>query len=213
MVPVVRSAGCRNKEKNMKSIAALFAAAVVAGPALAGGPTVVEPEPVIATPAQMVAPSADWSGFYAGGQLGYGDVDSNGGGLDGNGFLGGIHGGYRWDFGQFVFGTELDYDTVDISLGGDTGSLDDVTRVKLVGGADLGNSLLYATTGLAYASASVGPQSLSDDGWFYGGGMTFALNDQWTVGGELLQHNFNNFDGSGVDIDALTATARVGFRF
>jgi outer membrane immunogenic protein len=213
MVPVVRSAGCRNKEKNMKSIAALFAAAVVAGPALAGGPTVVEPEPVIATPAPMVAPSADWSGFYAGGQLGYGDVDSNGGGLDGNGFLGGIHGGYRWDFGQFVFGTELDYDTVDINLGGDTGSLDDVTRVKLVGGADLGNSLLYATTGLAYASASVGPQSLSDDGWFYGGGMTFALNDQWTVGGELLQHNFNNFDGSGVDIDALTATARVGFRF
>jgi outer membrane immunogenic protein len=197
----------------MKSIAALFAAAVVAGPALAGGPTVVEPEPVIATPAPAAAPSADWSGFYAGGQLGYGDVDSNGGGLDGNGFLGGIHGGYRWDFGQFVFGTELDYDTADINLGGDTGSLDDVTRVKLVGGADLGNSLLYATTGLAYASASVGPQSLSDDGWFYGGGMTFALNDQWTVGGELLQHNFNNFDGSGVDIDALTATARVGFRF
>jgi opacity protein-like surface antigen len=197
----------------MKSIAALFTAALVAGPALAGGPTVVEPEPVIAAPPPVVEPSADWSGFYAGGQLGYGDVDSNGGGLDGNGFLGGIHGGYRWDFGQFVFGTELDYDTVDISLGGDTGSLDDVTRLKLSGGADLGNSLLYATTGLAYASASVGPQSLSDDGWFYGAGVAFAINDQWTVGGEILQHNFNNFDGSGVDIDALTATARVGFRF
>jgi opacity protein-like surface antigen len=202
-----------NKEKNMKSIAALFAAALVAGPALAGGPTTVEPEPVIATPAPAVQPSTDWSGFYAGGQLGYGDVDSNGAGLDGNGWLGGIHGGYRWDFGQFVFGTELDYDAVDISLGGDTGSLDDVTRLKLVGGADLGNSLLYGTTGVAYATADVGPQSLSDDGWFYGAGMTFAINDQWTVGGELLQHTFNNFDGSGVDIDALTATARIGFRF
>jgi opacity protein-like surface antigen len=197
----------------MKFAATLLLTAVVAGPALAGGPIAVEPEPMIAAPVAPVVPSTDWSGFYAGGQLGYGDVDSNGGGLDGNGFLGGIHGGYRWDFGQFVLGTELDYDTVDIGLGGDTGSLDDVTRVKLVGGADLGSSLLYATTGYAYATATAGPNSLSDDGWFYGAGLTYAINDQWTLGGELLQHNFDNFDGSGVDIDALTATARVGFRF
>jgi outer membrane immunogenic protein len=205
--------GSRNKEKNMKSIAAFFTAALVAGPALAGGPIVVEPEPVIAAPAPVPVASPDWTGFYAGGQLGYGDIDSNGAGLDGNGWLGGVHGGYRWDFGQFVFGTELDYDTADIDLGGATGSLDDVTRVKLIGGADLGNSLLYATTGAAYASAKVGPNSLSDDGWFYGGGLTYALGDQWTIGGELLQHNFDDFDGSGVDLDALTATARVGFRF
>ena len=206
-------AGSWNKEKNMKSIAALFATVALAGPALAGGPTVVTTEPVVAEPAPMVVASSDWSGFYAGGQLGYGDVDSNGNGLDGNGFLGGVHGGYRWDFGQFVLGTELDWDTADINLGGDTGSLDDVTRVKLIGGADLGNSLLYATTGMAWADATVGDASLSDDGWFYGAGMTYAINDQWTIGGELLQHNFDDFDGSGVDIDALTATARVGFRF
>jgi outer membrane immunogenic protein len=197
----------------MKSIAALFAAAVLAGPALAGGPTVVTTEPALEAPAPVTVASADWSGFYAGAQLGYGDADSNGAGLDGNGFLGGIHGGYRWDFGQVVVGTELDYDTVDIGLGRDAGSLDDVTRIKLMGGADLGNSLIYATTGAAYATATVGSQSLSDDGWFYGAGMTYAINDQWTVGGELLQHNFDNFDGSGVDFDALTATARVAIRF
>jgi opacity protein-like surface antigen len=198
----------------MKSIAVyLAAAAAVAGPALAGGPTAPAPEPVIAAPAPVVPASRDWSGFYAGGQLGYGDVDSNGAGLDGNGFLGGVHAGYRWDFGQFVLGTELDYDMVDINLGRDAGSLDDVARLKLVGGAELGDSLIYATTGAAYGSASVGRDSLSDDGWFYGAGMTYAIGDQWTIGGELLQHNFDNFDGSGADIDALTATARIGFRF
>ena len=197
----------------MKSIAALFAAAVVAGPALAAGPTVVTAEPVIEAPAPVYVAASDWSGFYAGAQLGYGDADSNGAGLDGNGFLGGIHGGYRWDFGQFVFGTELDYDKVDIGLGGRAGSLDDVTRIKLIGAADLGSSLVYATTGAAYATATAGSQSLSDDGWFYGAGMTYAINDQLTLGGELLQHKFDNFDGSGVDFDALTATARIGIRF
>jgi opacity protein-like surface antigen len=198
----------------MKSIAVYLAAATaLAGPALAGGPTTPAPEPVVAVPAPVVPASRDWSGFYVGGQLGYGDVDSNGAGLDGNGFLGGVHGGYRWDFGQFVLGTELDYDTADINLGGGAGSLDDVTRLKLSGGAEFGDSLIYATTGAAYGSASVGPASLSDNGWFYGAGMTYAISDQWTIGGELLQHNFNDFDGSGVDIDALTATARIGFRF
>jgi opacity protein-like surface antigen len=211
--PGALTAGSWNKEKKMKSIAAIFATVALAGPALAGGPTVVTTEPAVAEPAPIVVASPDWSGFYAGGQLGYGDVDSNGNGLDGNGFLGGIHGGYRWDFGQFVLGTELDWDTADINLGGDTGSLDDVTRLKLIGGADLGSTLLYATTGMAYADATVEGVSLSDDGWFYGAGLTYAINDQWTIGGELLQHNFDNFDGSGVDIDALTATARVGFRF
>lgn len=204
---------CYNKEKNMKAIAAILLTTLAAGPVLAGGPIAVAPEPMVEVPMAPVVQSTDWSGFYAGAQIGYGNIDSNGNSLDGSGFLGGVNGGYRWDFGQFVFGTELDYDYVNIDLGGSTGSLDDVARVKLVGGADLGNSLLYATTGVAYASASVGTTSLSDDGWFYGAGWTFAINDTMTLGGELLQHDFSNFDGTGVDIDALTATARIGFRF
>jgi hypothetical protein len=39
------------------------------------------------------------------------------------------------------------------------------------------------------------------------------LTDSLTLGGEVLQHQFNDFDGSGVDLDATTVTARVGFRF
>jgi outer membrane immunogenic protein len=34
-----------------------------------------------------------------------------------------------------------------------------------------------------------------------------------TVGAELLEHRFDNFNGSGVDLDATTFNTRVGFRF
>jgi opacity protein-like surface antigen len=197
----------------MKAFAAVLASLAVATPALAGGPTTPVEEPVIVPAPAPVVMSADWSGAYVGGQLGYGDVDSNGGGLDGNGWLGGVHAGYLWDLGTFVAGAELDYDTADIDLGGTAGSLDDVTRLKLIGGTELGNSLLYATAGAAYANATVGGADLSDDGWFLGAGMAVPVGGNWTVGGEILQHQFNNFDGSGVDLDATTATARVSLRF
>lgn len=197
----------------MRSIAALLATAALATPALAGGPTVVEPEPVIAAPVAPVPASVDWSGFYAGAQLGYADVGSNGAGLDGNGWLGGVHAGYRWDFGQYVAGAELDYDTADVNLAGGTSSLDDVARIKLMGGAKFGNSLLYATAGAAYADATVGPESRSDTGWFLGAGLDVAINDSWSVGGELLQHQFDNFDGTGVDLDATTLKAKISLRF
>ena len=115
-------------------------------------------------------------------RLGYSDAASNRAGVDGSGFLGAIHGGYRWDIGQFVFGTEPDCDTLDVNLGRDVGSLDDVTRVNLIDGADLGSSRRCTTTGAAYGTATDAGASLSDDGWFYGAGRTNAINGQWTIG-------------------------------
>jgi outer membrane immunogenic protein len=198
----------------MKTIAALFATAAFAAPAFAGGPITVEPDPIIAEPAPYVAPGLDWSGAYAGVQLGYADIDSNGGGLDGNGLLGGVHAGYRWDFGTVVAGAELDYDTADIDLGATAGNtLDNVARLKLMAGTELGRSLVYGTAGAARASATVGGADLSDTGWFLGAGMDYAISDRMTVGGELLQHQFNDFDGSGVDLDATTVKAKVSLRF
>ena len=198
----------------MKMIAAALATFTLASPALAGGPVEVASEPTVAPVAMPAAPaSLDWTGFYAGAQYGYADIDSNGGGLDGNGWLGGVHAGYRWDLGQYVVGTELDYDSASIDLGGTTGTLDGVARRKLMGGAEFGNSLLYATAGVARASATVGGAELSDNGWFLGAGMDVAVSERWTVGGEVLQHQFNNFDASGVDFDATTVKAKVALRF
>jgi outer membrane immunogenic protein len=198
----------------MKKIAAAFATLALVGPAFAGGPVEVAPEPTVEpsyTPAPVSA--VDWSGFYAGAQLGYADIDSNGAGVDGNGFLGGVHAGYRADFGSYVAGAEIDYDKADIDLAGGAGTLDDVARLKLMGGAKFGNSLVYATAGAARASATVGGVEQSDNGVFYGAGVDFAVTERFSVGGELLQHNFNDFDGSATDLDATTLKAKVSLRF
>jgi outer membrane immunogenic protein len=198
----------------MKKIAAALASFAIVSPAFAGGPVAVAPEPTVEPTFTPAAPAGiDWSGFYAGAQLGYADVDSSTETLDGNGYFGGIHAGYRWDFGSYVAGAEVDYDSASIDLGGTAGSLDDVARLKLLGGAKLGNSLVYATAGAARASATVGGTDLSDNGVFYGAGVNTAVSDRWTVGAELLQHDFNDFDGSTVDFDATTLSARVGMRF
>lgn len=199
----------------MKTIAALIATAAISAPAFAGGPVTAVEEPVIVPAAEpYVAPGLDWSGAYVGAQLGYGDVDSNGAGLDGNGALGGVHAGYRWDLGSWVAGAELAYDKASIDLGAVAGDeLDSVTALKLTAGREIGNSLVYGTLGAAHANASVGGADLSENGLVYGLGFDYAINDRWTVGGEVLQHNFDDFDGSGVDIDATTAKVKVGLRF
>ena len=158
----------------MKLFAAVLTATALAAPAFAGGLNEPEPQPVIVEPV-FVAPTADWSGFYAGAQLGYADLDSNGAGLDGNGTLGGVHAGYRWDLGTTVLGIEGDYDSASVDLGGTTGTLDNVARLKLIAGADLGSTLLYATGGVAYADATVGGVGLSDNGYFLGAGIGYAV--------------------------------------
>lgn len=198
---------------NSKLIALICVLSPVA-PAFAGGANEPLPEPdVMAAPVAIAAPSVDWSGFYAGGALGYGNVDSSGGVLDGYGALGGVLAGYRYDFGSTVAGIELDYDKADVDLDGGASSLDDVARLKLMGGYEFGRALVYGTVGAAQANATVGGADLSDTGYFGGLGVDYAISDSIGVGGELLQHSFDDFDGSGVDLDATTVKARVFLQF
>lgn len=199
----------------MKTIAAMIATVTLTAPAFAGGPVAVAEEPAVIPAAEpYVAPGVDWSGAYVGAQLGYGDVNSNGAGLDGNGMLGGVHAGYRWDLGNWVAGGELSWDKASIDLGTAAGDqLDSVAALKLMAGREIGNSLVYGTLGAAQAKASVGGADQSDSGMVYGLGFDYAVNDRWTVGGEVLQHQFNDFDGTGNDFDATTIKAKVGLQF
>lgn len=189
---------------------ALLGAVLAAGPALAGNVTPAAEEPVPAfDPAPVMPASPNWTGFYAGGQLGWANVDTNIGGVDGDDVIGGLVLGYDHDFGDWVVGAGLDYDFAEIDLGG-AADLENVWRAKLRGGYKLGPGLAYGTAG--YANADTDALG-SDDGYFIGAGYEHMLTDNFALGGELLYHEFDDFDGSGIDVEATTVQMRGTFRF
>lgn len=199
----------------MKILTSLVVISAFTAPAAFAGS--IDPAPVesavVAEPAPVFA-GRDWTGGYAGAQLGYGDLDTDGaGGVDGDGIIGGVHAGYDFDLGDWVLGGGLDYDAADIDLSDDAGDLNDVVRLKLRGGYDLGDTLIYGTTGLAWADADIGGDSFDDQGYFIGVGAERFVTDNMTVGGELLYHDFDDFDDTDVDIQATTLQARVSWRF
>jgi len=191
--------------------------ALAAGVSHAGGlaEPVVTPAPA---PAPMVAPAAparmggDWTGFYAGGQLGYGQLDADPLTEDPDGLTFGAHAGYLYDFGSWVLGGEFDIDGADIEDDAADVALDAVARAKVRFGYDAGNWLPYVTGGIAQASTS-GAVDGEDTGAFGGVGLDYQISDSVRIGGEILQHQFEDFDDNGFDIDATTASARVSFRF
>lgn len=183
-------------------------------PALAGG--TAEPAPLPVTiPAAPAPVSADWSGFYAGAQLEYGDVDVSG--LlteEGTGGLAGIFAGYRYDFGSYVLGGEIDINAADIDLPAAGGSLDTVSRIGLEAGFDAGPALFYGTVGAARATVDAGADTLAGNGYFYGIGVDYAVTDQIVLGAELLQHEFEDFDNTtGLDVGATTFGISAALRF
>ncbi|EAQ25512.1 MULTISPECIES: outer membrane protein [unclassified Roseovarius] len=152
--------------------------------------------------------SANWTGFYIGGQLGVGVVDSDISSNDED-FIGGVTFGYDHDFGRWVLGGALDYDFADINAGPGT-SIEEIFRVKLRGGPKIGNGLLYGAAGWANADTDTAGR---DDGWFIGAGYEYLVSSQFSVGGEVLYHEFDNFNSTGIDVEATTIQVRATFRF
>ena len=191
-----------------KIFALTSAATLAVTPAFAGNLETPVAEPAPQPVPQAMPVTADWTGFYAGGQLGFGDVDTDAG-ASGDGAIGGLVAGYDYDYGTWVLGGGIDYDFADIDVGGAT-VVENVARLKLRGGYKMGNGLLYATGGMAYADTdTLG----SDNGYFVGVGYEHKVTDQFSLGGEALYHQFDDFDGSGIDVDATTVQLRGTFRF
>ncbi len=154
--------------------------------------------------------SSDWTGAYAGGQLGYANVKPSGGIADGENGTIGLHAGYDYDFGSWVVGGEIDVDRLDVKVGKPTAAtVDHVTRAKLKLGYDFNQVMVYAVGGPARVKTTLG--SKTDP--FYGLGMSFFSGPTWSFSGEYLRHDFKNIGGSGVDAKAETFTIRASYRF
>lgn len=195
----------------MKLITSAFVSLALATPALAGSLATPPAEPMIAPPPPAAyAPARDWTGGYVGGQLGLGDL---GGDVRGSGGIGGLYGGYTHDFGTFALGAELGYDRASIGFLNGGAKLKDATRVKVRGGPTFGDVFAYGAIGAVRASADVGGNTLRDNGWMAGVGMEYAIDRNWSVGGEVMYHRINDFGGTGLRVSPTTAQARVSFRF
>lgn len=195
----------------MKKLAtmALFGLAAVAfaAPAFAGGPVIVAQEAPMAEPVMQSVPvGRDWGGAYAGAQLGFGQIGSTDP-FQGEGLIGGLHAGYRMDYGTFVAGAELAWDFASIDLGAlNIATIDSIGRLGLQGGADLGQALVYGTVGVAHIGGDI-----DQDGSFYGVGMDYALSDTMTLGGQVLKHEFDDVPAG--TLDTTLVQARVSFAF
>ena len=148
-------------------------------------------------------------------------IDDIFGDADAEGVIGGVFAGYQQDFGQFVLGGELDLNATGISgddeeLAGTTIEgldIDQVHRLKLRAGYDLGNTLVYGTVGAAYAKAELDEQEYEGVGSVIGAGVDYKVTDDVVVGAEVLYHNFEDFDDTGLDADATTIAGRVAYQF
>ncbi len=188
---------------------------LTAAPALAGGFAEPIATPPVAAPIIIAPPvpmSANWTGFYAGAQLGYGQLKSDAIAEEPKDLLYGVHAGYLYDLGSIVLGAELDYDMTNISFAAPAVDLDSVARFKLRAGYDAGVFQPYLTAGVAQATVS-GALDGTSDGRFAGIGLDYQLSDSFRVGGEVLAHQFDDLAGSTVDVDATTLTLRASYNF
>ena len=141
-----------------------------------------------------------WSGFYAGGNL-----DFQTGVPLGPEILS-VHAGRNQTVGAAVLGGELELSR--IAAGAPGGSISFMSRLKARAGVPFGATMLYAVGGAVRAETTMGPEY----GLVAGIGVERQITNRWTVGGELLHHEFPSFDGKGRHT-VQAASARLSYRF
>lgn len=200
--------------KHLAPLTLILLAAPLA--AMAGGPATPTVEPQIVTPAPMAQYTApgDWTGFYTGLSLGGGHTYGNSAGGHANMGIAGVNLGYRRDLGPVVVGGELSFDKDNINVGhGNANKINNTTALKLIVGKSMGQTLVYGAVGVAQADATVAGATGTDTGYTVGIGADYALNQQWTIGGELATDRYNNFNGSGAVLNDTSFKVKIGFRF
>lgn len=197
-------------------VAAAFAAGLVSAAAAADLPR---------SPAPYYAPAQsglyNWSGAYAGLNLGYqwGTVTNSN--VSPSGIAGGGQVGYNWQSGQFVFGVETDFQF--------SGADDTFAPFKFSNpwfgtmrgraGAAFNNVLLYATLGLAYGSLEGQIPGLDETrtevGWAGGIGAEYGFNPNWSARVEYLYMDLasRGFSITGTDNGLHANMLRFGVNY
>jgi outer membrane immunogenic protein len=120
------------------------------------------------------------------------------------GFVGGGQAGYNFQYGNVVFGPEVDFgglalshtqrfDSADFTTLGDGFFVNATGRI----GYAFGPALLYAKGGYTYWDGTVGlgdpvRQKSGLDGWTIGGGLEYKVAPAWSVKAEYLYTEFGS---------------------
>src|SRR4029450_13572642 len=143
-----------------KKMLAISVAAVAAAGSAAAADLPRNPAPYYYPPAPSFY---NWSGFYAGLNLGYEWSKVTGSSVNPAGVAGGGQLGYNWQTGQFVFGAETD---IQASAADDTFAPWKFSNpwfgtLRGRAGYAMNNILLFATAGLAYGNLKAEAPSAS----------------------------------------------------
>lgn len=163
----------------------------------------------------------NWSGFYAGLNLGYewGHVTNNG--IDPAGIAGGGQVGYNWQTGSFVFGAEAD---IQISGADDTFAPYKFSNpwfgtVRGRAGYAINNMLLFGTFGLAYGDLQGQLNGIDESktlfGWTGGLGMEVGFTPNWSAKVEYLYMDLGSraFSITGVNNGLQSSYLRFGVNY
>jgi outer membrane immunogenic protein len=212
---------------------AVLLALAAAGPASAADLSVA---PIYKAP-PMVPTAYNWSGFYlganGGGAWGTSNWDSAGSFNPSGGVIGGTA-GFNWQTGHVVLGLEGDVDWS--SLHGSTTTLcpagcntnnDWLATVRGRAGYAFDRFLPYVTGGLAVGdiratTPGFAGASQTNAGWTVGGGLEFALTNNWTAKAEYVHVDLGNLNcgfscgvapGNNVSVRSDVVRGGLNFRF
>lgn len=200
---------------------ALTAAGAHAGD-LAPGPCGGRPcPPLYPPPPPPPPPYLYWCGPYVGANLGYQSGTLSNSGASPSGFLGGIQGGYNWQFGQWVAGWEADFQFDNASDSFSTFQFSNpwFGTVRGRGGIAIDNVLLYGTLGLAYGRGEITSGSLSEVnthiGWTAGAGVEVGLSRNWSIKAEYLRVDLSSepYILTGLNHSLSSNVFRIGVNF
>lgn len=197
--------------------------------ALMAAPAVAADLPSRTSP--PVAPSQvqSWEGFYAGGHVGiqrdrhewsmqgYGDSSMSAYQLllQKSGLIVGVHSGYNFQSGNFVYGFEADANWRragkfgDVSLKSSEAELGPSGSLRIRSGFAMQQALIYLTGGLAIAdiehktgcvpnygwctpAVNTGDLGNTRVGWTVGGGVDWFLRKDWSIRAEYRYSNFGS---------------------